>query len=54
MVSPGDAAAACREVLAGLDPDTLEYIAGGVLDEDSGEVRDVCKAASAHNYSFRF
>lgn len=37
-MSPGDAAAACKEVLAGLDPDTLEYIAGGVLDEDSGEV----------------
>mmetsp|Transcript_1826 Transcript_1826/g.4755 ORF Transcript_1826/g.4755 Transcript_1826/m.4755 type:complete len:654 (+) Transcript_1826:192-2153(+) len=37
-VSGEEAAAACAEVLAGLDADTLDYVAGGVLDEDSGEV----------------
>lgn len=39
-VSGEEAAAACAEVLAGLDADTLDYVAGGVLDEDSGEVGD--------------
>eukprot|EP00192_Tetraselmis_astigmatica_P022710 CAMPEP_0117686582 /NCGR_PEP_ID=MMETSP0804-20121206/22555_1 /TAXON_ID=1074897 /ORGANISM="Tetraselmis astigmatica, Strain CCMP880" /LENGTH=39 /DNA_ID= /DNA_START= /DNA_END= /DNA_ORIENTATION= len=36
-VGPEQVAAVCSELLAGLDPDIVEYIAGGVADEDSGE-----------------
>ena len=38
MPTPEEVQAACAEILSGLDDDMLEYIAGGVIDEDDGTV----------------
>ena len=37
-MKPETALACCKEILQGLDADTIVYIAGGVVDEESGEV----------------